>query len=159
MSFREKVKGILEAKTVTMSHPKSQKAGTQGKGGAIKVSKSEVKKYLNKGWVRTKPLPKDYVDPDDPVKVDGRTHMTQHEIKRKSKRSATNEEWLPPLPPPPSHAQMAAYNRKAKRAKTLKDAKAADVNPKLLKQRKDPVKDKARTDAIADTGFPYKSRP
>ena len=50
MSFREKVKGILEGKTVTMAHPESQKKGTQGPEGAIKVSKEEVKAYQAKGW-------------------------------------------------------------------------------------------------------------
>ena len=92
MSFREKVKGILEGKKITMAHPESQKAGTQGPEGAIKVSKSEVNKYLKKGWVRKSKLPPDYVDKDDPVVVDGKTRMTQHEIKRKSKRSSTNED-------------------------------------------------------------------
>ena len=68
-------------------------------------------------------------------------------------------ETVGPLPKPPETAEeWAKLNRQEKRRTTLKNAKAAGVNPTLLKQRTDPVKDKARTNAILDTGLNYKSR-
>mgnify|MGYP003626430635 CR=1 FL=1 len=60
MSFREKVKAIVEEKTVTMAHPESQKAGTQGPEGAIKVTPEEVKAYQAKGWVPVKKGSREY---------------------------------------------------------------------------------------------------
>ena len=58
MSFRGKVKAILEDKkkgsVVTMAHPESQKAGTQGPEGAIRVTPEEVEAYKAKGWVPVK---------------------------------------------------------------------------------------------------------
>ena len=91
MSFREKVKGILEAKTVTMAHPESQKAGTQGPEGAIKVSKEEVKKYVAKGWKpveKSKPKPTNE-DSNHPfyqkVKALSRGNKSQSILEKKSK--------------------------------------------------------------------------
>lgn len=76
MNFREKVKVILEGKTVTMAHPESQKKGTQGSGGGIKVPHSEVEAYKAKGWVLVRKskvtIPKS--TKDDPITVDGKTH-------------------------------------------------------------------------------------
>ena len=55
ISFREKVKALLEGEDkpkerITMAHPESQKAGTQGPAGAIKVTPEQVKEYQAKGW-------------------------------------------------------------------------------------------------------------
>jgi len=61
MNFREEVKALLEGEDkpnkskeskerVTMSHPESQRAGTQGPAGAIKVTPEQVKEYQAKGW-------------------------------------------------------------------------------------------------------------
>jgi len=111
MSFREKVKAIVEEKTVTMAHPESQKAGTQGPGGAIKVTPEEVEKYTAKGWV--------------PVKKSKLTDNTHPYYKKVKALLETDEpDWGQPGSAMPSGRLKGSY-----------DPKISDERVKAKKQR------------------------
>ena len=106
MSFRRKVKAILEDKkkgsVVTMAHPESQKKGTQGSEGGIKVPHSEVEAYRAKGWV---PVEKSKVHESERIRRADMSHGLQGE-------DAEQKAWEALTP-----AQKARLRRQAKKVK------------------------------------------
>tara|TARA_R110002051_G_scaffold105856_1_gene178943 strand:+ start:186 stop:1340 length:1155 start_codon:yes stop_codon:yes gene_type:complete len=117
MSFRGKVKAILEDKkkgsVVTMAHPESQKKGTQGSEGGIKVPHSEVEAYRAKGWV---PVEKSKVNESERL----RRRDQSHGVGPGSKEQAY-QDWWDSLTP----AQKARFKREAAAKKVKKKVNEA----------------------------------
>ena len=128
MSFRGKVKAVLEDKkkgvTVTMAHPESQKLGTQGSEGGIKVPHSEVEAYRAKGWV---PVEKSKVHESDRVRRTDQSHGLHGEDEWMSRWKA--------LTP----AQKKRLKRPEVKKKALKSMFDKQTHKKVKKRKQLPV--------------------